>query len=182
MANLLTLIRIPLAALLWLRPHDPTWLITIIAIAGASDAIDGRFARAVRRRSTAPDLAERAAVGAWLDPVCDKLFAASMLAALWYGADAPLAAVVLALTRELLLAPLVALYHLLPEVRGTLQSDFRADWLGKLTTTIQFAVAAALLVAPPAALPLAIAAAVTGAWTAAHYVYRSVIAARRAAR
>jgi cardiolipin synthase len=180
--NLLTLVRLPLAALLWLRPHDTRWLLTIIVVGALSDVVDGRIAQLLRRRASNEHLAEDRAVGDWLDPVCDKIFALSVLSVLWLGSHAPLGIIALAATRELILAPLIALYHLFPVVRRTLQFDFRADWLGKLTTVLQASLALAILVVPSAMVPLAIATAAMGLWAAVHYVRRGIMSARAAAR
>lgn len=180
--NLLTLVRVPLAISLWLQPRSELWLLLILAVAGATDVFDGRVARALRRRrASGAELVEQEAVGAWLDPVCDKLFAVSALAVLWFGFGAQLSVILLAATRELVIAPLVVLYHVLPNVRERLQVDFHADWIGKLTTTLQFGVVAAILFAPAIAMPLAVVTAITGVIAAAHYVHRGLHTASRRA-
>jgi phosphatidylglycerophosphate synthase len=175
--NLLTLARIPLAALLWLRPHDPLWLLSIIAIAAASDVVDGRVARMLRRHDSVHFIADRE-VGAWLDPLCDKIFTLSALGVLCFGFSAPVGLVVLTVAREIALAPLVLVYHLFPVVRRNIGLDFRADWLGKLTTTMQYAVVVAFLALPSAALPLAVAAAGIGVGAAANYLRRGLLSTR----
>ena len=43
--NLLTLVRIPLAALIWLAPTNPAWLLGLMVGAAVSDFLDGWFAR-----------------------------------------------------------------------------------------------------------------------------------------
>jgi cardiolipin synthase (CMP-forming) len=181
LANALTLVRIPLAALLWLRVRDASWVLFIVAVAALTDVLDGRVARVLRRRWSADDAAHAEAVGAWLDPLCDKIFALSTLGALWFGFGAPVGVILLAVAREILIAPLVVLYHLISGLRQTLRFDFHADWLGKLTTALQFAVAVALIVFPAAALFLAMAAAALGTWAALHYVRRGIRSARATA-
>jgi phosphatidylglycerophosphate synthase len=176
--NWLTLVRVPLALLLWLRPNSEVWLLSIIAVAALSDVVDGRVAMLLRRRANDRYNAEDHAVGAWLDPLCDKLFALSALGALWVGFDAPWAVIALTVVREVMIAPLVIAYHLVPSVRDTLRFDFRADWLGKVTTALQFAVVAAIVVVQEMALPLAIAAACFGVGSVAHYVCRGIAVAR----
>jgi phosphatidylglycerophosphate synthase len=180
--NALTLVRLPLAGLLWIRPDDATWLIALAAIAAATDVADGRVARALRRRLDPERAAADQAVGAWLDPVCDKAFATSMLVAVAVGFDVSLGLLALALAREILFAPLMAIYHLSSALRETLHLDFSADRLGKLTTAVQFAVIFAVLLVPAAAWPLAIAAAVLGTLAVVHYAVRGVRRARAAAR
>ena len=68
-ADALTAIRLPLAAAFILVP-EPRWRFAILALAAASDLLDGTVAR----RFGASRL------GAFLDPVADKLF---MAAAFW---------------------------------------------------------------------------------------------------
>lgn len=132
------------------------------------------------RRSGSPEQrADDQSIGAWLDPLCDKTFAISMLATVAVGFDVSIA---LAGARELVIAPLVALYHLVPPARETLRFDFSSDWSGKLTTSLQFAFVGAVLLVPPATLPLAAAAGAVGAYAAFHYVRRGIVAARVAAR
>lgn len=181
-ANLLTVVRLPLAAALWARPQSPAWFLGVTAIAALTDMLDGRVARRLRRDLAPARRAEDQAVGAWLDPLCDKAFAASMLAVLAVGFDAPLWILALALARELLLAPLALIYKLSPVVRDTLRVDFSADWTGKLATALQFSVAVAIVLLPAAAAPLAAAAALVGVYAAVHYVARGIRAARAALR
>ena len=180
--NLATLVRIPLAALLWVRPADPTWLLAIMAIAGFSNAIDGRVANLLRRRLAPESADEDRAVGAWLDPLCDKTFAVSLLCALAFGVEAPLAVLALIALRELLMLPLIAIYHLVPQVAATLHLDFSSDWTGKLTTVFQFTAIIAILVVPQATWPLAAVTALIGAGATVHYVRRGIVAARLADR
>jgi len=180
--NLLTWIRLPMAALLWLRPTDATWLLSIITAAALSDAVDGRVAKLLRRGWTSDRAREDQAVGAWLDPVCDKAFAVSALCAITFGYGAPFAAMAMAVTREVLMVPLIGLYHLVPQVSETLNLDFSSDWTGKLTTVLQFGVIGAVLLVPTATWPLAIATAIVGAGATVHYVRRGIIRARDAAR
>lgn len=180
--NALTLIRLPLAGLLWARPSDPTWVLAIAVVGAATDAVDGRVARALRSRLPEATRAADTAVGAWLDPLCDKIFAASVIAVTAIFADVSLWLVALVLSRELLMAPLVAAYHVIPGVSEVLHFDFTAGKLGKLTTVFQFAFIAAVYLAPSLALPLAVASAITGVVATIHYVRRGISAARAAAR
>jgi len=65
-ADVVTALRLPLAALFPLV-HRPSWEFAIVAVAAASDFVDGKLARYVG--------ASRA--GAVLDPIADKVFAAA---------------------------------------------------------------------------------------------------------
>jgi cardiolipin synthase len=179
--NALTLIRLPLAALLWVSPASLTWLLTVVLIAAATDLLDGRFAGAVRMRNPDRYDPRDEAIGAWLDPLCDKLFTASALGVLWFGFGASLGVIVMVLARDLLIAPLILLYQASPSLRRALHFDFHADWLGKTTTALQFTVAGAILVWPAAAFPLAALTAVVGVVSTAHYLHRGLQLARAAA-
>jgi phosphatidylglycerophosphate synthase len=132
LANALTLARAPLAALIWVAPREPGWLLGIIALAGLSDVLDGRLARAARRRRLArgqdPGNIEAAeAIGAWLDPLLDKLFVLSVLVAV--GTSYPVSPIHLALiaAREITLLPLAAAYLVArARARRVVHLDFRA--------------------------------------------------------
>jgi cardiolipin synthase (CMP-forming) len=66
LANQLTLLRlalVPAFALLTLYGHLG-WALTVFVVAGITDALDGLVARVTNQRT---------AVGAWLDPMADKL-------------------------------------------------------------------------------------------------------------
>lgn len=134
--NLLTLLRVPLAVLIWVAPGNPAWLLGLMVAAAASDLLDGWFAR---RAGSA-----REGVGAWLDPVCDKLFVVSVLVAVWVAYGPPVWMAVVASTRELMLLPLVIARFVVPRLRqGGI--PWRALPLGKATTVAQFALFAAVL-------------------------------------
>lgn len=166
---LLTLSRIPLAALVWVAPGNPGFVLGLMALAGVTDALDGFLARRFKRRAGTPDLRD---AGAWLDPLCDKVFILSALAAVAGAAQAPLWCLPLIAARELLQIPIFAWL----KGRGILRRyDFRAAAVGKLVTVIQFAAVGALLLREPAALPLAVAAGVAGAAAALYYGRRAVV-------
>jgi cardiolipin synthase (CMP-forming) len=182
--NLLTLIRIPLAGVLFLAVGDAVWLLSVAAVAGATDVVDGRVARALRRRQRQRGRSEAAiaadtALGAWLDPLCDKVFVIAALIAVAIGFEPPLVVLVLAATREILLAPMILAYHLVPGARREVDIDFSAGRLGKLTTAAQFATIAAILFAPSLALAAAILAAFAGILAALRYLHSGIAAARR---
>jgi cardiolipin synthase len=134
--NLLTLLRVPLAALIWVAPRNPAWLLGLMVVAAVSDLLDGWFAR---RAGVSPE-----GVGAWLDPLCDKLFILSVLVAVWVAQGPPVAMAVVASMRELVLLPLVLARFVVPRLRqGGI--PWRAMLLGKATTVAQFALFAAVL-------------------------------------
>lgn len=185
LANALTLVRAPLAALVWVAPAEPAWLLGIVGLAGLSDLLDGRLARAVRRRRLARgedpgDVGSAGATGAWLDPVFDKLFVLSVVIAV--GAAYPVSPVdlVLIAAREIVLLPLAAAYVIAVAARRRHRHlDFRAGRLGKAATVAQFAAVAAIVLYPRATSALAVGAGIVG--LAASVVYlRRVMAALRA--
>lgn len=164
----LTLSRIPLAGLVWLAPGSPAFVLSMMAVAGLTDVLDGFLARRFKRRAGTPDLRD---AGAWLDPLCDKVFIVSALAAVAWAIRPPLWTLPLIAARELLQIPLFTWL----KRRGILRRfDFRAAAVGKLATVVQFAAVAAILLRHPAALPLAWAAGVVGAAAVIYYARRAV--------
>lgn len=181
--NMLTLVRLPLAGLVWVMPASSTWITAMLVLAAVTDMADGRVARALRARRLARGddpgrVGEAHAVGAWLDPLCDKTFVVSTLAAIAYGFDPGLGVIALIATRELILVPLALTYRLSPALRELFRFDFRAGLLGKAATVCQFAALASILFWSPAIWSTAILAGVVGGAAAAAYLRRAVLMAR----
>jgi cardiolipin synthase len=177
--NVLTLARVPLAGLLWVAPGNALYLFTLGVIAAVTDMLDGRVARALRARRLARGqrtggLGEAQAVGAWLDPLCDKIFVMSAVATVYVGWQPPLVVLALICTRELVLLPLMLLYELLCKHRQQKPLDFRAGATGKATTVAQFASVAAVILVPSMVWPLAVTACLAGLVTAAVYMGRGL--------
>lgn len=177
--NLLTLVRFPLAAVLWVAPRSVPFLFAMAALAGISDILDGWAARHLRARAErqgAPreEIERSRALGAWLDPVCDKTFMASLLAVVWVGGHAPLAWLLLVAARDLVQAALVAIYHAVPALPSKVSVDFTAGAIGKAATVAQFMAVAALLVGAHFAFELCVATAVLGLAAVAYYVSRTL--------
>lgn len=163
--NLLTLSRIPMAALIWVSPADPAWLLLLMVLAAVSDFLDGWLAR----RAGMP--AE--GLGAWLDPVCDKLFILSVLVAVWVTQRPPVWMGVIASVRELVLLPLLIARFAVPRLRRG-DIPWRAMVLGKATTVAQFALFAAVLAGWEQAWPaLALLCGVLGVGAGAQYSLRA---------
>jgi cardiolipin synthase (CMP-forming) len=163
----LTVIRIPMAALVWLAPGSPAYVLSLMAVAGVTDMLDGWLARRYKHHAGTPDLRD---AGAWLDPLCDKVFIVSALAAVVWAARPPLWTLPLIASREILQAPLLGYLRL----KGVLRRyDFRASAVGKLATIAQFAAVAAILLRHPSALPLAWAAGVVGVAASVYYFARA---------
>lgn len=172
--NLLTLSRLPMAAAVWLAPHDARLVIPLMIAAAVTDLLDGRFARAIResrlRRGQDPgQLAGAKGIGAWLDPACDKIFVVSLLAAVYVANRPELYIVILIGAREWFLAPLALVYRLSRKLREQTDFDLRAGWVGKLATAAQFASVGAIVLTPRLTLYFAIASAVLG--VLATYIY-----------
>jgi phosphatidylglycerophosphate synthase len=166
--NLLTLSRIPLAALVWLRPLDPVFVLGIMALAGITDILDGW----IERRRHPGRTVESA--GAWLDPLCDKVFIVSVLIAVTVAHDLPLWIVPLIALREILQTMIVTARQVIPDLKHRLRPRFRANVLGKLTTLAQFATIAAILLSKPGQVPLAVATALLGLVSTIVYVRRAL--------
>jgi phosphatidylglycerophosphate synthase len=156
-AHLLSVVRLPLAALIWWRPAEPVFLIAILVVAAITDVLDGLVGRRLH-----PPAAGTANIGAWLDPVCDKAFMVSAAAAIAVSFHVAPAMIALLLMRDLAMPPLTLLFRLVGGPGLFHGHDFRARWSGKLTTGAQVFTLGAVVVAPTASWPMAIVTAVLG--------------------
>lgn len=178
LAHVLTLSRVPLAALFWLVATSPTQSMIVLGIAAATDLADGPVARHAQRRGATGRVAE---LGAWLDPLCDKLFAAVVLTALAVQLDTPLVILALIAARELIVVPLVLVYRLSP-LRRRFDHDFHAAPAGKVATAAQLVGVAAVILRVPGIAAVAAVVGILGLIAAAGYVVRvahEVAAARK---
>lgn len=162
--NLLSLSRVPLAAVLWVLPPTDAWLIACLATAAITDWMDGWLARWL-----APDVPHP--VGAWLDPVCDKVFVASAAAFVLVQAEAAAWVAPVLLAREVVQLPLMLAYARARR-RGK-RYDFTAGYAGKATTVLQFAAIAAWRLWPAGAVELTVAAGALGVVAVALYARRA---------
>ena len=173
LADWFSLVRIPLGAV-FLFVADRLYLaIGVLVLAGVSDVLDGWAAR----RAGDVDKPHR---GDWLDPFCDKVFVACMLAGIYVVHHPPLPLLALVVTRELLQVVSLVVYKVSPTLRRGLHYNYRAHPIGKATTVTQFATALALLFDHPLATPLALAAGGLGLATVAVYLNRARVMAREA--
>lgn len=150
-----------------------------MAAAAISDLLDGWFARRIRaaraaRGDATGGLAEAGGRGAWLDPLCDKTFVLSCVAAIAWAHQPPWHWLAMVAAREVVLVPLSLAYRLWPGARRRMRVDFRAGWPGKLATVAQFAALLAVVFGAGAAGPLCWAAGVVGLFAALHYVMRAL--------
>lgn len=126
-ANQLTILRmllIPVFALLVIYGYMG-WALVVFLVAGLTDLLDGLLARRAGQKTT---------LGAWLDPVADKLLVATMLIVLTLPLDhlivrLPIWLTVLVLMRDIGIVATVAIVNLAIGRR-----TFRPSMLGKLAT------------------------------------------------
>jgi cardiolipin synthase (CMP-forming) len=173
--NALSLSRLPLGGLFWPAlgqgTERPVLPFGVLAAAAATDVLDGWIAR---RRGTNP-----AGTGSWLDPICDKVFVASVLAALYVQRRAPLSLLALILGRELLQVPMALVYRTSPVLRRWLHYDFRASLLGKGATVVQFLAVSAIIVGSDEAWRFAIMAFALGMCALGDYIRRAILIGKR---
>lgn len=99
------------------------WGLLILVIAGLSDGIDGLLARKLNQRS---------ALGAYLDPIADKLLLSSSFVILAMAKKIAWWLTILVLSRDLLILVVAAVIILISGYR-----PFPPSSLGKLTTFFQ---------------------------------------------
>jgi phosphatidylglycerophosphate synthase len=166
LANALTLSRIPLAALFCATYGHVVWSLAIVALAAATDALDGTCARRAHARG------RHGTAGEWLDPLADKIFVAAALVTIVVRAPTVWPLVVVTCARELALGPLVLWYRVGLSARPVVPHVFRADALGKATTIAQITTVVALVARWWLAVPLALVTGALGLATVAHYIVR----------
>jgi phosphatidylglycerophosphate synthase len=171
--NLLSLARLPLGWVFWMvlgrTPAHAVPALGVMAAAAVTDVLDGTLAR--RRGFNV------SGAGAWLDPTCDKLFMAAVLAALHFERGVPFGILAMIVARELLQLPMVIVYRASPTLRRWLRYDFRASLLGKAATVAQFLAIAALMLGWPAR-GLAVLAFALGVTALGDYLRRAVVIGR----
>jgi len=126
-ANQLTFLRlmlVPVFAICMLYGHTG-WALLTFVVAGATDALDGLIARWTEEPTT---------LGAWLDPMADKLLLLTMfvmltLPSLRLANHVPLWLTVCVISRDVAIVVTVAVVNLAVERR-----TFRPSFLGKTAT------------------------------------------------
>ena len=175
--NLLSLSRIPLGGAFWLvlgpTARGSIWAFVSLGVAALTDVLDGYLARRQARRAGG-ELEPDGGTGAWLDPICDKLFVGAVLAAIIVRRHPPPLLIGLILTRELVQLPLGIVYRFVPALRNWLRYDFRASILGKAATVAQFLAIAALILDHPSLAMFAVIAFALGIAALVDYVRRAV--------
>jgi cardiolipin synthase (CMP-forming) len=128
-ANQLTFLRlalVPVFALCMLYGR-PGWAFATFLIAGATDALDGLIARRTGQPTT---------LGAWLDPMADKLLLLTMfvmltLPGLELANHVPLWLTVVVISRDIAIVLTVAIFNL-----AVARRTFRPSLLGKTATAV----------------------------------------------
>jgi cardiolipin synthase len=167
-ADYLSLVRIPLGLVFLAVGRNQALAFAVLVAAGLSDALDGWVAR---RQRPPDDHAHHR--GDWLDPLCDKLFVASVVLGIYLTRRPPLGLLLMLLTREILQTVAVTVLRLVPSLhRASRDYNFKAHPIGKATTVTQFLAATLLLFGHPLAPAAAWAAAALGVITVGVYVSR----------
>lgn len=163
--NLLSLMRVPMAAAFPLVASSTLGAVALLAAAAASDEADGWYAR--RHGQTTP-------IGAVVDGLTDKLFMLSVVVTLVATGRLGLVGLAALAARDLgellLLAYCVAAGRT-RRSRATAPASNRA---GKLATTTQFAAVVVVLARPAWADPVLAVAAVAGTAAAISYWRREL--------
>jgi cardiolipin synthase len=172
-ANQITILRmamIPLFLVLIVYRYF-TWGFVVFVVAGISDALDGLIARR---------FGQKTALGAFLDPLADKLLLSSAFVILSFDTlglfvRIPLWFTIAAISRDVVIVLTVLAVNLTGGRRV-----FPPTILGKLTTFVQLVVVLAALVgnvvqyAPPYYEPLLAAALGVTVASAIHYLVRTM--------
>jgi phosphatidylglycerophosphate synthase len=174
LADWFSLVRIPLGVVFLFVADRLPLALAVLVLAGVSDVLDGWAAR----RSSSAGAMNEPHRGDWLDPFCDKVFVAAMLAGIYKVHHPPIPLLLLVVTREVLQVLSLVVYRVLPSLRRGLHYNYRAHPLGKATTVTQFATALALLFDHPLATPLALASAILGLLSVMLYLNRARLLAR----
>jgi len=139
--NLLTLARILLTPLLvWLLlDHRMGQALVVFFIAGITDGLDGLIARLFQQKTR---------LGAYLDPLADKLLLVSSFILLGYLQKVPTWLAVVAVSRDAIitLGILTLMFH-------QVSVEIRPSLLGKMTTLIQILTVFLTLARPYLELP-----------------------------
>ncbi len=168
--NVLSALRLPLAAVFPFVVDDVRAALVVLLAAALTDVLDGWLAR---RRG------ELTAVGAVVDPIADKVFAATVVITLLYHRRLPGWAPLALLSREILEAPLLAWVLSSPRFRGARRTEARANIPGKLATTVQFIAVITSMTAPEHVDGALVAAACAGLLAGASYWAREIERVRR---
>ena len=164
--SIVSLLRVPLAGLFFMV-EGTSARVAVIGAAAATDFADGWIARRFDVRTKA---------GAILDPITDKIFLLSVLAAFAAMDELSILHLILLVTRDVF-----AILGFLAIVLLRLPVRLRARFSGKVVTSLQLAAVAALTVLPAVLPLLAWLAGTLGAWAVFDYARAARHDLRRAA-
>jgi cardiolipin synthase len=120
--NLLTLLRalgIPIFLYLVLVEKEMGWAVLTLVVAGATDYLDGKVARALKQESR---------LGELMDPAVDRLYIATVLIAMYVTQALPFFVLLTIVVRDLVLGVLL----IVMKSRGI--PPFKVTYLGKAAT------------------------------------------------
>ena len=120
--NLLTLLRalgIPIFLYLVLVEKEMGWAVLTLVVAGATDYLDGKVARALKQESR---------LGELMDPAVDRLYIATVLIAMYVTQALPFIVLLTIVARDLALGVLL----IVMKSRGI--PPFKVTYLGKAAT------------------------------------------------
>lgn len=149
----LTLVRAPLALAFPLVISKPFWALTILAVAGLSDVLDGWSARKAGRATS---------TGAIVDPIVDKLFVFTVAVTLFATGRLSLLATLLLGSRDIVELPLAFWMAFDSRARAARIAHLKANVFGKVVTVLQFVTVVAALTANRYVIVLAIVSGCTG--------------------
>jgi cardiolipin synthase len=161
--NLLTYARLALIPFIVraILAQDCAMALVMIAIAGFTDGVDGFLARRFHWQTR---------LGAYLDPLADKLLLSSVYVSLTLAGLAPFWLVALIITRDVVILAMVATALAFTRFR-----DFPPTVWGKINTALEILTGLTLLAGciasiPPLSIALIWATAASVAWSGLHYV------------
>lgn len=171
--GLLSLSRLPLAALFPLVVGEPALALAVLGAAAFSDVLDGWWARRFHQATS---------TGAMLDAVTDKLFVLTVAVTLIVRGFLPATAVLLLATREAGELPLVVWLATSRSARRGRAENPKANVPGKMATVLQFLTIVTALFHSEYTGGMTLATAVVGAFAAATYWVREVKETRARSR
>jgi CDP-diacylglycerol--glycerol-3-phosphate 3-phosphatidyltransferase/cardiolipin synthase len=156
--GLLSLSRLGLAAAFVLAVRSSPWSIAILVLAGATDLLDGWFARR---------FGQETATGAALDAIADKLFVGTVVLALVVSRSLSVPQALLLGVRDV--GELVLGAWLLARERSRLWRPHPHHALGRVTTVLQYAAVLSAILGGDTTWTLAFAAGLAGALATVAY-------------